>query len=68
MENAMMEENDPLLNTQEMAKLLGVAPATLEVWRVNKRYNLPYIKIGRNVRYRRSAGLKFLDANTKAAA
>lgn len=43
-----------LLPESEAAKLLQVAPGTLSVWRSTKRYPLPYIKVGRRVRYRRS--------------
>ena len=63
----MQDEQDELLSTEQMAKLIGVAPNTLEVWRCTKRVNLPYIKIGpRIVRYRKSVGLQFLEANTKS--
>jgi excisionase family DNA binding protein len=60
-------EKDPLLTTQEAAKLLDVSPQTLEVWRCKKRYALRYVKVGRNVRYPRSAVLAFLAAGTVAA-
>lgn len=59
--------DDPLIDTPEMAKLLDVTPGTLEVWRATKRYDLEYIKVGRNVRYRKSSGLKFLAARTVSA-
>ena len=64
-----MQENndDALLTTSEMAKLLGVKPATLEVWRATQRYPLPYVKVGRLVRYRKSAGLEFLVSRTVVA-
>ena len=62
-----VSKSDPLLTTREMAEFLGVAPGTLEVWRTTKRYALPYIKVGRKVRYRRSAGEAFLAARTVAA-
>ena len=58
---------DPLLTTREMAKLLGVAPGTLEVWRTTKRYPLPYVKVGRKVLYRRSAGEAVLTSRTVGA-
>jgi excisionase family DNA binding protein len=51
---------DPLLTDQQAAELLGVKPTTLQVWRVNKRYPLPYVKVGRLVRYRLSALQAFL--------
>jgi len=60
-------DDDPLLPEAQTAALLGVKPGTLAVWRSTKRYGLPYVKIGAKVRYRRSAVLKFIEANTKAA-
>ncbi len=39
--------------TTEAAQFLGVSIGTLEVWRCTKRYSLPYLKIGRLVKYRR---------------
>lgn len=56
--------DDPLLDTPAAANLLGTEPSTLEVWRCTKRYQLPYIKVGRLVRYRKSALLKFLESRT----
>ena len=41
-----------LLTTKEAADFLGIPSRTLENWRCNQRYNLPYIKIGRLIRYR----------------
>ena len=40
------------LTPNEAAELLGVAVQTLSVWRCNKRYDLPYLKIGRKIMYR----------------
>lgn len=39
------------VSTKQASKLLGVSEGTLAVWRCTKRYNLPYYKIGSNVRY-----------------
>jgi len=41
-----------LLTTKEAADFLGIPVRTLENWRCNQRYDLPYIKIGRLIRYR----------------
>lgn len=41
-----------LLTEAEAADYLGVKPQTLCAWRCTKRYSLPYIKVGRLVRYR----------------
>jgi hypothetical protein len=46
--------DSPLLTNIETAKLLGVKPETLAVWRSEQRYDIPYIKVGRCVRYRLS--------------
>lgn len=41
-----------LMTPDQVAAYLGVSVETLNVWRCTKRYNLPYIKAGRLVRYR----------------
>ena len=41
-----------LLTEVEAAAALGLSPATLAVWRCTRRYDLPYVKCGRLVRYR----------------
>jgi len=43
---------NPLMTPDEVAEYLGLEVETLNVWRCTKRYNLPYSKIGRLVRYR----------------
>jgi predicted site-specific integrase-resolvase len=40
-----------LLTPEEVGDILGVTPHTLAVWRCEGRYELPYIKSGRLVRY-----------------
>lgn len=54
-----------LLTSKEAAEFLGISPQTMEVWRSTKRYNLKYIKIGKNVRYRMKNLLDFLEEQTK---
>ena len=41
-----------LLDTKDAAQYVGVTTRTLEVWRCTKRHAIPYIKVGRLVRYR----------------
>lgn len=43
-----------LISSDEAAEYLGITRKTMEVWRSTKRYNIPYIKVGRLVRYRKS--------------
>jgi len=57
--------NDPLMTTAQAANYLGVAPETLNVWRCVKRYDIPYIKVGRLVKYRKSALDAFLEQRTQ---
>lgn len=45
---------DPLLTPKETSEYLGVSPDTLSVWRCVGRYNIPFIKVGRLVKYRKS--------------
>ncbi len=44
--------NQVLLTKERVSEILGVSVGTLAVWRATKRYNLPYVKSGRLVRYR----------------
>lgn len=53
-----------LLDDVSAAEILEVTPGTLAVWRCTGRYNLPFIKIGRKVRYRRSDLEAWLSART----
>ena len=55
-----------LLDEQQAANLLTVTSGTLSVWRSTGRYNLPFIKIGRNVRYRRADLEVWLELRTRS--
>lgn len=60
-----MELDDELVSTREAARFLGLTnEKTLAVWRSTKRYDLPYVKFGRTVRYRRSALRAFVERRT----
>lgn len=41
-----------LLDEAAAGAMLGVSPGTLSVWRSTGRYSLPFLKVGRKVRYR----------------
>ena len=56
-----------LLSDREVTAYLGLAPGTLAVWRSTGRYGLPFLKVGRCVRYRRSAIETFLAERTREA-
>ena len=43
-----------LLTRKQAADYLGVSKSTLDVWACTGRYNLPFIKVGRLVKYRKA--------------
>lgn len=54
-----------LLDDKAAAALLDVTPGTLSVWRSTGRYNLPFLKVGRKVRYRRADLLAWLESRCR---
>lgn len=44
-------DSEPLIATPEAAAMLGVSTGTLEVWRCTNRYSVPYVRLGRAIRY-----------------
>lgn len=58
------QPTDPLLTPPEAAVYLGVTENTLSVWRCVGRYNIQFVKVGRLVKYRKSALDAFLDRRT----
>lgn len=59
-----MENN--LLDEKQAAEILTVEPGTLSVWRSTGRYKIPFVKVGRRVRYRHSDLLAWLESRTRA--
>lgn len=59
-----IKQIDPLLNDLEAGPYIGVSPRTLAVWRSTGRYNVPFVKSGRKVYYRKSALDAFLERRT----
>lgn len=49
-----------LLTTIEAAALLRCAPATLELDRVRRRWKVPFLRVGRSIRYDRASVLRWL--------
>jgi len=56
-----MTEIQPLLTPRQVAEILGVTVGTLSIWRCLHRYDLPYKKIGRLVKYESEAVSAFID-------
>jgi excisionase family DNA binding protein len=59
--------NSELLTREDAAAYLDVKPQTLACWASTKRYGLRYVKVGRNVRYRKADLDRFLEARTVGA-
>lgn len=55
------DDDEELLSTADAARLLGVSPGTLELWRNTGRRHVPFVRMStrRGVRYRRSDVLRF---------
>lgn len=62
--SAFLADPERKLTEQEAALVLGVQPSTLATWRCTKRYGVPFIKIGRCVRYRAGDLAAWLQKHT----
>ena len=57
--------NPPVhVDDKQAAEVLGVKVSTLSVWRSTGRYRLPFMKMGRLVRYRVSDLAAFMASRT----
>lgn len=59
------QSTDPLFTPLEAAAYIGVTENTLSVWRCVGRYTIPFIKVGKLVRYRRSDLEAWLKSRTR---
>lgn len=60
-----MQAMQKLLTPAQTAELLGISVETLAVWRCKKRYNLPYVKVGRSVKYRETDVHQFIESRLR---
>ena len=56
-----MKQPISLLTPEQVAELLGVTVGTLAVWRSTGLCQIPYVKIGRCVRYQPQAITDFIN-------
>ena len=61
----MTNLKDKLLTRKEASQFLGIQENTLAVWATNKRYNLPFYKVGRLVKYKITDLEKFIQDNQR---
>lgn len=55
---------DPLFPARLAAEYLGTTEDTLSSWRFRKAYNLPYVKMGERVMYKKSDLDRFIVDRT----
>ena len=55
---------DTIIDTKAASKLLNIPAATLIKWRSTGQIKIPYIKIGRHVKYRTSVILAYIELHT----
>lgn len=56
-----------LLSRREAAQYLGVKEQTLAVWLCTKRYNIPVVRIGRLVKYKKADLDAFIQKQSYAS-
>lgn len=61
---ASNRKQSDLLSRDEAAAYLGISPKTLATWASTKRYPLPFVKIGRAVKYRVATLDAFIESRT----
>jgi predicted site-specific integrase-resolvase len=62
---SIVQASKQLLDDKAAAQVLDVTTGTLSVWRSTGRYELPFLKIGRKVRYRHSDLLVWLEKRSR---
>lgn len=55
--------NDILMCPKDVAEYLQVEIQTLAVWRLTKRHEIPFVKNGRFIRYRKSDIDEYISKN-----
>jgi excisionase family DNA binding protein len=58
-----IDKRPSLMSRKQAAEYLGVKEQTLACWVTTKRYALPYVKVGRLVKYRREDVDLFIQEN-----
>ncbi|MCX5658619.1 MAG: helix-turn-helix domain-containing protein [Planctomycetota bacterium] len=64
----MFDDSSRYWTPEQTAKYLGVKPHTLAVWRSARRYSLPFVSVGRLIRYDSRAVEKWMASRTVGTA
>lgn len=62
---SIVSRNRDLVDDKAAAEILDTTPGTLSVWRSTGRYALPFVKVGRKVRYRVSDLEAWIEKRTR---
>jgi len=62
---SIVNRNRDLVDDKAAAEILDTTPGTLSVWRTTGRYALPFVKVGRKVRYRVSDLEAWIEKRTR---
>jgi len=57
-------KTDRLLSTEKAAELLSIPAATLIKWRSTGQVRIPFVKIGRQIKYRTTDLKRFIESST----
>ncbi len=57
-------ETDRLLSTEKAAELLSIPASTLSKWRSTGQVRIPFVKIGRQIKYRTTDLRRFIESST----
>ncbi len=60
-----LKPEDELFNYRDAARFLGCSPGTLQVWISTGRHGIPYLKIGKLVRFRRSTLTAWMNSRER---
>lgn len=61
----MPSANKYKMTSKEAAEYLGINEATLRDWRITGRHRIPFVKIGRSVRYAEGDLKNYIQSRTK---
>lgn len=65
---AVVSDTQELMSRAQAAEFLGLREQTLACWATTGRYALPYVRVGRRARYRRTDLEKWLAERTRTCA
>lgn len=59
----MSDSLPKLMDTTKAAEYLGISPTTLTTWRCTRQVDVPFVKVGRVIRYTEADLGRFVEQN-----